>query len=53
MAFYDFDVTLHIRASDIEADSLEEAISEAIENGTFEILGETINSSYCSDSDEE
>lgn len=54
MKFYDFDVTLHIRACDIEAGSLEEAIGEAIENGTFEILGQEINSSQCFfDSDEE
>lgn len=45
MKFYDFDATIHIRANDIEADSLEAAVYEAIENGDFEILGKTINSS--------
>ena len=54
MKFYDFDATIHIRAYDIEADSLDEAILEAIEDGDFEILGKTINSSNCFyDSDEE
>lgn len=49
MKFYDFDATIHIRAYDIEADSLEEAVLEAIENGDFEIVGKEINHSSCSD----
>lgn len=47
MKFYDFDATIHIRAYDIESNSLENAVLEAIENGDFEILGKTINSSQC------
>ena len=54
MKFFDFDATIHIRATDIEADSLEEAVLTAIEDGAFEILGKEINSSQCFyDSDEE
>lgn len=54
MKFFDFDATIHIHAFDIEANSIEEAIFEAIEAGDFEILGKTINSySEFYDSDED
>lgn len=52
MKFYDFDATIHIRANDIEADSLEEAVLEAIENGDFEIVGKEVNHFDCCDDDE-
>ena len=56
MKFFDFDATIHIRAYDIEANSIEEAVLEAIENGDFEVLGKTINRSsvfYDNDEDDE